>query len=106
MHRRPGQPWSVEALAVLVGLSRSTVTERFAAAVGGPPARYLARWRMHLAGGWLRRDRRTVSEVAVRLGYESEASFSRAFKRVRGCLPPSSAGKAGSLGTPLRSRSR
>jgi AraC-like DNA-binding protein len=87
IHRRPGEPWSVESLAGLAHLSRSTFSERFAAAVGEPPARYLARWRMHLAGGWLRRDRRTVAEVAARLGYESEASFSRAFKRLRG-VPP------------------
>jgi len=53
-----------------------------------PPARYLARWRMHLASLWLRQDRLTVAETAARLGYDSEASFSRAFKRSVG-RPPS-----------------
>jgi AraC-like DNA-binding protein len=88
MHRRPGEAWSVEALADIAKTSRSMFSERFASVVGIPPARYLARWRMHLAGEWLRRDRLTVSETALRLGYESEAAFSRAFKRFKG-VPPS-----------------
>jgi AraC-like DNA-binding protein len=87
IHRRPAEAWSVEALASIASLSRSTFTERFTTVVGVPPARYVARWRMHLAGAWLRGDRLTVSEVAGRLGYESEA-FSRAFKRFVG-VPPS-----------------
>jgi AraC-like DNA-binding protein len=89
IHRRPGAPWSVESLADVAGSSRSMFSERFAALVGMPPARYLARWRMHLASVWLRRDGITVAEAAVRLGYESEAAFSRAFKRFAG-VPPSS----------------
>ena len=88
IHRRPGEPWSVEALADVAYLSRSTFSERFAAAVGAPPARYVAWWRMHLASAWLRDSRLTVGEVSARLGYESEAAFSRAFKRVVG-VPPS-----------------
>lgn len=87
IHRRPGDPWSVEALADIAHLSRSMFSERFAAVVGVPPARYLARWRMHLASVWLRNERLTVSEVSARLGYESEASFSRVFKRLLG-VPP------------------
>ncbi len=63
-------------------------SERFASLVGVPRARYLARWRMHLASTWLRTDRLTVRETAAKLGYESEASFSRAFKRAVG-VPPS-----------------
>jgi AraC-like DNA-binding protein len=69
-------------------LSRSTFSERFAAVVGVSPARYIARWRMHLASAWLRQERLSVSDVARRLGYESEASFSRSFKRLVG-IPPS-----------------
>jgi AraC-like DNA-binding protein len=87
IHRDPGQPWSVESLASLTNLSRSAFSERFTDVVGASPAHYVARWRMHVAGNWLRHDRRTVAEVAARLGYESEASFSRAFKRVSG-VPP------------------
>jgi AraC-like DNA-binding protein len=88
IHREPGNPWPVEALAKVAKTSRSMFSERFTAVVGASPARYLARWRMHLASVWLRKDRLTVAEVAVRLGYESEASFSRAFKRLLG-VPPS-----------------
>jgi AraC-like DNA-binding protein len=88
IHRRPGHHWSVEALADIAHVSRSMFSERFMSVVGVPPARYVSRWRMHLASVWLRNERRTVSEVAARLGYESEASFSRAFKRSSG-VPPS-----------------
>jgi len=89
IHRRPGHRWSVEALADIAKTSRSIFSERFTSVVGVPPAKYLARWRMHLASVWLRNDRFTVAEVAARLGYESEAAFSRAFKRLSG-VPPSS----------------
>lgn len=88
IHRSPGNQWSVETLAEVALISRSVFSERFKAVVGVSPARYLARWRMHLASVWLRKDRVTVAEAASRLGYESEASFSRAFKRILG-LPPS-----------------
>ena len=87
IHQQPGHFWSVVALAEIAGLSRSTFTERFTTAVGLSPARYLAHWRMHVAGAWLRHGRSTVADIAQRLGYESEASFSRAFKRLFG-VPP------------------
>lgn len=87
IHRHPGHLWSVASLARIAALSRSTFTERFTAAVGLSPARYLAQWRMHVAGTWLRAGQLTVADVAQRLGYESEASFSRAFKRLFG-VPP------------------
>ncbi len=88
IHQRPGEPWTVESLAKITRTSRSLFSERFKAVVGMAPAQYLARWRMHLASLWLGRDRLSVSEAATRLGYESGAAFSRAFKRLRG-VPPS-----------------
>jgi AraC-like DNA-binding protein len=88
IHRGPGDRWAIEALAEIARLSRSRFSERFTAVVGMPPAQYVARWRMHLASSWLRNERLTVAEVALRLAYESEASFSRAFKRAMG-VPPS-----------------
>lgn len=87
IHRRPAHPWTVAALADIAGLSRSVLSERFASLVGVPVARYVAQWRMHLASEWLRADRLRVTQVAQRLGYESEASFSRAFKRLVGVAP-------------------
>jgi AraC-like DNA-binding protein len=87
IHRRPGHPWTVNSLAGIARISRSLFSERFTSVVGLPPARYLARWRMQLASLWLRNDKITISEAASRLGYESEAAFSRAFKRIVG-VPP------------------
>ncbi|WP_394848163.1 AraC family transcriptional regulator [Pendulispora brunnea] len=88
IHQRPGEPWTVESLADVAKASRSVFSERFTALLGVPPARYLTQWRMHLASGWLRGERVTVAEAAMRLGYDSEAAFSRAFKRFVG-VPPS-----------------
>jgi len=88
IHGRPGAPWSVGALAEIARTSRSVFSERFTEIVGMSPGRYVTRWRMHLATTWLREDKLTVAETAARLGYDSEASFSRAFKRDVG-VPPS-----------------
>jgi AraC-like DNA-binding protein len=95
IHQKPGEPWSVESLAAVAGVSRSIFSERFAKLVGMPPARYVARWRMHVASGWLENERASVAQVATRLGYESEAAFSRAFKRFVG-VPPSALRRAAS----------
>jgi AraC-like DNA-binding protein len=88
LHRRPGDPWSLEALAERAGLSRSLFSERFTALMSVPASQYLSKWRMHLASVWLSRHRFSISEVANRLGYQSEPAFSRAFKRIHG-VPPS-----------------
>jgi AraC-like DNA-binding protein len=95
IHQRPGEAWTVESLAAVAGVSRSIFSERFAKLVGMPPARYLARWRMHVASGWLEKERASVADVAGRLGYDSEAAFSRAFKRFIG-VPPSTLRRTGS----------
>ena len=87
MHRQPERDWTVAGLAASVHMSRSVFSDRFTALVGAPPLLYLTRWRMHLAARWLREDRTSLGEVASRLGYESEPSFSRAFKRHIG-VPP------------------
>ena len=94
IHRRPGERWSVDTLADVARTSRSIFAERFAAVVGVPPARYLARWRMHLGRTWLRDSSTSIAEVAAKLGYDSEAAFSRAFKREFG-TPPAAWRKAG-----------
>lgn len=89
IHLNPEHDWTVAALARIMGASRSGFAKRFADIVGETPARYILRVRMHQARLWLQRDRMRVSLAAERLGYESEAAFSRAFKRVLGA-PPSS----------------
>ena len=87
MHRDPAQPWTVGSLAHEAAMSRSAFAERFAALVGEPPLRYLTRRRMILALDRLRDEPLAVAELAAALGYQSEAAFSRAFKRVTGMTP-------------------
>jgi AraC-like DNA-binding protein len=87
IHRDPGSNWTLERLASIAGQSRSVFAERFSALMREGPAHYLGRWRMQLAHAWLAGDGLAVADVAFRLGYESEASFSRAFKRIVGKPP-------------------
>ncbi|KQT53312.1 AraC family transcriptional regulator [Aureimonas sp. Leaf454] len=87
VHATPERDWTVPELAKLMGASRSGFAAKFAAVVGETPARYVAQVRMHQARQWLSRDHIRVSEAARRLGFESEATFSRAFKRIIGAPP-------------------
>ncbi len=94
LHGEPGRAWSVELLAREVALSRSALAERFAALVGDSPMRYLMRWRLALAAQMLRSGRDPITRVAERSGYDSEAAFSRAFRREFG-MPPTAWRKSG-----------
>jgi len=87
MWRSPAEPWTVASLATRAAMSRSAFAARFASLVGEPPMAHLARVRMQLASVALRERRATISELAEQLGYESQAAFSRAFKRVVGTSP-------------------
>jgi AraC-like DNA-binding protein len=87
MHAEPERPWTVMELARRVALSRSALAERFSHFVGEPPIQYLMRWRLALAAQSLRQGADPIGRVAERSGYESEAAFSRAFKREFG-MPP------------------
>jgi AraC-like DNA-binding protein len=87
LHERPAQPWTLESLARDVGVSRSVLAARFAHFVGHPPMQYLTRWRMQVAARLLAEGVAKVSAVAPEVGYDSEAAFSRAFKKVAG-VPP------------------
>ena len=88
LHRSPARDWTLEALAREVGISRSVLSERFTHLVGQPAMQYLTSWRMQLAASQLQNGMDTVATVGERVGYESEAAFSRAFKKVVG-TPPS-----------------
>lgn len=87
MHEHPSRDWSLEELAQEVGLSRSAFHERFVQFIGQPPMQYLASWRIQLGARLLRESSRVVASIALEVGYESEAAFSRAFKRMVG-MPP------------------
>nr|MBA2492325.1 helix-turn-helix transcriptional regulator [Gammaproteobacteria bacterium] len=87
LHERPAQAWTLRDLAREVGLSRSALAERFTHFVGQPPMQYLTQWRMQLAAGLLARGTANMATVAMEVGYESEAAFNRAFKKLTG-FPP------------------
>jgi AraC-like DNA-binding protein len=87
MHDDPAHRWTLQTLATRAGMSRSTFAQKFKETVGTSPMDYLAQWRMLLAGDRLENSRDPISVIAPSLGYESEAAFSTAFKRVMGCSP-------------------
>jgi len=87
IQRQPARAWTVELLAEEVAMSRSAFAARFKKLVGESPMQYLAEWRMNIAANWLKERELSVAELASRLGYQSEAAFSRAFKRVNGVSP-------------------
>lgn len=88
IHAQPQHAWTVASLASAVGCSRSSFSAHFTALVGEPPIEYLARWRMQIASRWLAGDPSLrVGEIATRVGYSSEAAFSKAFKRLIGTAP-------------------
>ena len=88
VHDDPARDWTVASLAQEVGASRSGLSARFTELVGMSPKHYITQWRMQLAEDMLRDRDRSVFEIALALGYRSEAAFSRAFKRETG-VPPS-----------------
>ena len=90
IHRQPEREWSLPELADVMGASRSSFAEKFTRLVGETPARYVARVKMFQARRWIASGGMRVAVAAERLGYDSEASFSRAFKRIIG-HPPSAA---------------
>ena len=87
LHKDPARRWTIEDLAREVGSSRSVLVERFNQAVGKPPIDYLTGWRIQLACERLKASRDPLARIGEAVGYESEAAFSRAFKREMGVSP-------------------
>ncbi len=87
LHRDPSNPWTIAELAKQVGVSRSVLAERFRHFLGIPPMSYLTQWRLQLGAQLLTNTSRSVAEVAVTVGYDSEPAFNRAFKREFGHPP-------------------
>lgn len=90
LHRDPGRNWTVAELAAEMGASRSVFAERFLEVTGVTPVRYVTELRMRLAAQWIGRERLPIEAAAHRLGYGSQAAFSRAFKRIMGYSPGAS----------------
>jgi len=87
IHREPHRDWSVSTMARAVAMSRSVFAAKFSSLVGEPPLTYLTRWRLWKAARLLNEERLSVGETAQRVGYDSEAAFSKAFKRQYGQSP-------------------
>jgi AraC-like DNA-binding protein len=87
LHARPGHPWTLDELAHEVASSRSSLARRFAQLVGQPPMQYLAQWRMQVAANLLVQSSAKVATIGIEVGYDSEAAFSRAFKKATGLAP-------------------
>lgn len=87
VHARPATQWKLEQLAHEVGLSRTAFAGRFASFVGMSPMQYVARWRLQLASRMLEQPGVSIAEAGAEVGYDSEASFNRAFKKGMG-MPP------------------
>ena len=107
LHEQPARAWTLASLAKDVGLSRSVLADRFTHLVGHPPIQYLTHWRMQVAARLLAESPTKVSAVAREVGYDSEAAFSRAFKKLAGVAPGawrSRPADQGSPRAPLRPR--
>ena len=86
-HSRPAHPWTLDELAREAASSRSNVARQFALLVGQPPMQYLTKWRMQVAANLLTQSGAKVAAVGAEVGYDSEAAFSRAFKKATGLAP-------------------
>jgi AraC-like DNA-binding protein len=87
LHERPTRAWTLDELAKAVGVSRSSLADRFTTFVGIPPMQYLQKWRLQIAASRLSEGIANIATIAAEIGYESEAAFSRAFKKTVG-MPP------------------
>ena len=87
LHNDVARRWSVDELSREVGLSRSALADRFIGLIGMPPMHYLASWRMQVGAEKLRTTSGSLAQVAESVGYDSEAAFSRAFKKAFGTAP-------------------
>jgi len=82
IHQEPWHPWTIADFCDRVGLSKTSLTEKFGKQVGASPIEYLTDWRMQIAARWLRESGMTIDQIAERCGYDSASAFSKAFKRI------------------------
>ncbi len=100
LHERPAHAWTLDELARAASCSRTVLAERFARLVGEPPMQYLTHWRMQLAARRLASGSGKVAAIAREVGYDSEAAFSRAFKRLVGVSPAAWRAREKGAGSP------
>jgi AraC-like DNA-binding protein len=105
LHRRPAEAWTLRALARTANVSRSVLAERFTRLVGYPPMQYLTRWRVQLAARMLADGPNKIAAVGHDVGYDSEAAFSRTFKRIAGLSPTAWRAQRGTKAAPSSRRS-
>lgn len=98
IHARVDNHWTVDDLAREAGMSRSAFAARFRERVGMSPLDYVTRWRMFRAGALLRQGNRSIAEIAIKVGYENEGAFAKAFKRVTGITPGAYRREGGEIG--------
>jgi AraC-like DNA-binding protein len=87
LHSQPGRQWTLADLARESVSSRSSLAKRFTDLTGQPPMQYLTQWRMQVAANRLAQSSAKVATIGSEVGYESEAAFSRAFKKATGLAP-------------------
>jgi len=87
LHAAPARTWTVQTLSSEIGASRSILADRFSRCLDCGPIEYLAKWRMQLAARRLVESHDKIETIAADVGYQSEAAFSRAFKRIAGVTP-------------------
>jgi AraC-like DNA-binding protein len=87
LHGRPNHSWTLAELAQEAASSRANLAKRFTALVGQPPMQYLTQWRMQVAANLLAQSGAKIAAIAADVGYDSEAAFSRAFKKAAGVSP-------------------
>jgi AraC-like DNA-binding protein len=87
LHARPGHPWTLAELARETASSRTAVAKRFTEIVGQPPMQYLTAWRMQVAASRLAGSDAKIAAIGADVGYDSQAAFSRAFKKATGAAP-------------------
>ena len=87
MHEKPSENWTINKLAEVAGMSRSSFAQRFKEVVGIPPLTYLMDYRLRLAARYLRLQQNSISRISALVGYASDSTFSQAFKRVYGISP-------------------
>lgn len=87
MHEMPNENWTINKLAEVAGMSRSSFAQRFKEVVGIPPLTYLMDYRLRLAARYLRLQQNSIGRISGLVGYASDSTFSQAFKRVYGISP-------------------